>query len=357
MTSSRSSSDARRRVAHAVDLLVDRGFLLDIGVGARDVGLRLVIVVVGDEILDRVVGKERAELAVELRRQGLVGRENQRRALRRLDHLGHGEGLARAGDAEQHLGAVVAAHPFHQLDDRLRLVASRLEIRLDDEAKPALGLVRPGRAVRHPRALAELGPPLAQQPVERLLRGDGGDAACYLPLQGGGRPRSARSGGGDASCPARYRYPLHPACLRRATLSLQRGVVEPAAPPPRSPTPGPGRDRAARAGSCPHSPSAAPREDPLGVEARALWAAAKSARRSNELSGGGFSPVCEPTPAVPFSMPGLSSFSSAGAMAGSCSRAALARVGWAGSRGFLGRSGGFAIAGIWAAAARLSPRP
>ena len=49
---------ARRRVAHAVDLLVDRGFLLDVGVGARDVGLGLVVVVVGDEILDRVVGEE-----------------------------------------------------------------------------------------------------------------------------------------------------------------------------------------------------------------------------------------------------------------------------------------------------------
>ena len=99
---------ARRRVAHAVDLLVDRGFLLDIGVGARDVGFRLVVVVIGDEILHRVVGEEAPELAVELRRQRLVRREDQRRALRRLDHLRHGEGLARAGDAEQHLRAVVA---------------------------------------------------------------------------------------------------------------------------------------------------------------------------------------------------------------------------------------------------------
>ena len=98
---------AGRGVAHAVDLLVDRGFLLDIGVGARDVGLGLVIVVVGDEILDRVVGEEALELAVELRRQRLVGGEDQRRPLRRLDHLGHGEGLARAGDAEQHLVALV----------------------------------------------------------------------------------------------------------------------------------------------------------------------------------------------------------------------------------------------------------
>ena len=51
---------ARRRVAHAVDLLVDRGVLLDIGVGARHVGFGLVVVVVGDEILDRVVGEERS---------------------------------------------------------------------------------------------------------------------------------------------------------------------------------------------------------------------------------------------------------------------------------------------------------
>ena len=94
---------ARRRVAHAVDLLVDRGFLLDVGVGARDVGFRLVVVVIGDEILDRVVGEEALELAVELRGQRLVRREDEGRALRRLDHLGHGEGLAGAGDAEQHL--------------------------------------------------------------------------------------------------------------------------------------------------------------------------------------------------------------------------------------------------------------
>ena len=98
-------------------------FLLDIGVGARDVGFRLVIVVIGDEIFDRVVGKEAPELAIELRRQRLVGREDQRRALRLLDHLRHGEGLARAGDAEQHLGAVVALHALDQLGDRLRLVA------------------------------------------------------------------------------------------------------------------------------------------------------------------------------------------------------------------------------------------
>ena len=74
---------ARRRVAHAVDLLVDRGFLLDIGVGPRHIGFGLVVIVVGDEILDRVLREEALHLAIELRRQRLVGREDERRALGR----------------------------------------------------------------------------------------------------------------------------------------------------------------------------------------------------------------------------------------------------------------------------------
>ena len=209
---------ARRRMAHAVDLLVDRAFLLDIGVGARDVGFRLVVVVIGNEILHRVVGKERLELAVELRGERLVGREDERGPLRRLDHLGHGEGLARAGDAEQHLRAVVALHAFHQVLDRLRLIALRFEVGGDGEPHAAFGFFRPRRAVRRPHlgvaaGTGEFRPPLAQQPVERLLAGQPSEAALlrrqvgarqavfslflHLPLEGGGRSRGARSGGGE----------------------------------------------------------------------------------------------------------------------------------------------------------------
>ena len=170
---------ARRGVAHAVDLLVDRRFLLDIGVGARDVGLRLVIVVVGDEVLDRVVGEEALELAVELRRQRLVGGEDQRRALRRLDHLGHGEGLARAGDAEQHLVALVSDDSLDQFVDRVRLVALGLEFRGDLEPPTAFRLVRPRRPVRRPRRpVADVGVAEFEQRLQRFgRRGRAGQAA------------------------------------------------------------------------------------------------------------------------------------------------------------------------------------
>ena len=166
---------ARRRVAHAVDLLVDRGFLLDKGVGARDVGLRLVVVVVGDEILDRVVREELLELGIELRGERLVGREDQRRALRLLDHLGHGEGLAGAGDAEQHLGAVVLADAGDEIADGGRLVAGRLEIGDHPDRLAAFGLFRAGRAVRHPE-LAVLVQRIAGFDQRREGGDGGGDA-------------------------------------------------------------------------------------------------------------------------------------------------------------------------------------
>jgi hypothetical protein len=51
-------------------------FLLDEGVGARHVGLGLVVVVIGDEILDRVVREEVLELGIELGGQRLVRRQD-----------------------------------------------------------------------------------------------------------------------------------------------------------------------------------------------------------------------------------------------------------------------------------------
>ena len=45
-------------VAQLINLIVSAGVLLDVGVGARQVGLRLVVVKVGDEVFDGVLGEE-----------------------------------------------------------------------------------------------------------------------------------------------------------------------------------------------------------------------------------------------------------------------------------------------------------
>ena len=119
---------ARRRQAQAVDLLVDLHLLLDVGVRARNVCFRLVVVVVGDEVLDGVVGQELAHFGIELRGQRFVMRQDQRRLLHLFHDLGHGKGLAAAGHAEQHLLAHTLAHTLRELGDRLWLISRRLEL-------------------------------------------------------------------------------------------------------------------------------------------------------------------------------------------------------------------------------------
>ena len=141
-------------VAHAVDLLVDGRFLLDVGVGARDVGLGLVVVVVGDEVLDGVVGEEALHLAVELGGQRLVGGEDQGRALGAGDDLRDGVGLARAGDAEQDLVGLAVVGGLDEIGDGGGLVAGGLVGRDEAEGDAAFGLCGPDRAVGLPGGVA-----------------------------------------------------------------------------------------------------------------------------------------------------------------------------------------------------------
>ena len=67
--------------AELVELFVDGGFFFDEEVAGGDVGFGLVVVVVGDEVLDGVVGEEVFELVVELGGEGLVVREDEGGAL------------------------------------------------------------------------------------------------------------------------------------------------------------------------------------------------------------------------------------------------------------------------------------
>ena len=90
-------------VAQALDLVVDGGVLFDEGVRVGDIGLRLIVVIVGHEVFHGVFREEGPELLAQLGRQGLVVGQHQGGPLDPLDDLGHGVGLAAASDAQQHL--------------------------------------------------------------------------------------------------------------------------------------------------------------------------------------------------------------------------------------------------------------
>ena len=83
----------------AVDLIIGRCVLGNIGIRVGDIGLRLVVIVVGDKILHGVVGEKLLEFRTKLGCQCLIVGQHQRRPLDLLNDLGHGVGLAGAGDA------------------------------------------------------------------------------------------------------------------------------------------------------------------------------------------------------------------------------------------------------------------
>jgi hypothetical protein len=112
----------RGRVAQPIDLLVDGRVLLDVEVLGGDVGLGLVVVVVGDEVLDRVVGEEGAELVAQLGGQRLVVGEHERGLLDALDDPRHRHRLARAGGAQQGDEGLSGADALGDAVDRLGLI-------------------------------------------------------------------------------------------------------------------------------------------------------------------------------------------------------------------------------------------
>ena len=94
---------AHGREAHSLNLFVHARILLDERVGARDVGLRLIIIEVADEIFDGVFRKKPLEFRVKLGSQSFVMRDDQRRPLDIFDYIRDGKRFSRAGHAEKRL--------------------------------------------------------------------------------------------------------------------------------------------------------------------------------------------------------------------------------------------------------------
>gem|GEM_PF-2367954 len=114
--------------AHPVDFVVDRDFLGDIRVGGGEVGLGLVVIVIGNEVFDGVAREEAAELLEELGGQGLIVGDHEDRAVGPGDDVGHRERLSRSRHAHQDLVEKPPVESFREVFDRPDLVALGIEI-------------------------------------------------------------------------------------------------------------------------------------------------------------------------------------------------------------------------------------
>ena len=106
------SRHQRRGGAHAefVDFVIDTQVFLYIGVRRRDIGFRLIIVVVGYEVFHRVVREESLEFTIQLGGERLVVAQDESGPLKALDDVRHRESFTRSGHPEK--GHIL--HPFRQ---------------------------------------------------------------------------------------------------------------------------------------------------------------------------------------------------------------------------------------------------
>ena len=112
-------------VAQPVNFLIHRRVLLDIGIRMGNIGLRLVIVVVGDKVLHCIVGEKLPELGTKLSCQGFVMGQHQGGAVYLFNDGGHGKGLTGAGHAQKGLLPQPQFNSLGQFCNGLRLIAGR----------------------------------------------------------------------------------------------------------------------------------------------------------------------------------------------------------------------------------------
>ena len=82
-----------------VNFFVDGGILFDVGICMSNVGFRLVVIVIGNEILNRIIGEEFPELRTKLGSKGLIMGKNQCGAVQLFNNRCHSEGLTGTGYA------------------------------------------------------------------------------------------------------------------------------------------------------------------------------------------------------------------------------------------------------------------
>ncbi len=131
ITSDRSKMRARGFKTQAIDMIIDGRIFFDISIGRRDIGFGLIVIVIGDEILNRVFRKELLVLRVELCGQNFIGRQNQRGFLNLRDDVRGRERFAAAGDAQENLMARAVANTLDQFLNGCGLVAGRFEGRFE----------------------------------------------------------------------------------------------------------------------------------------------------------------------------------------------------------------------------------
>ncbi|CAG5146359.1 Uncharacterised protein [Streptococcus pneumoniae] len=110
-------------MAKLVNLVIDRTILLNIGIARRDIGLWLVIIIVGYEILNCIFREKFLKLPIELTSQSFIVGNNQSWFIDFRNDLTHSIGLPCSSRPHQNLSFFSPLNVIHQLLDSLGLIS------------------------------------------------------------------------------------------------------------------------------------------------------------------------------------------------------------------------------------------
>ena len=113
-------------VAKPVNLFVDGGILFDVCIRRGNVGLRLIVIVIRDEVFHPAIREESLQFAAQLGSKSLVVGNHQSGLLHLFNHRGHGKGFAGTCYTQQHLALHAFLNASAQCLNGLWLIAAGL---------------------------------------------------------------------------------------------------------------------------------------------------------------------------------------------------------------------------------------
>ena len=119
----------RCRMAQLVDHFVNGSIFLDVCITGGNIRFRLVVVIITDEIFNRVIREKCFEFIVQLGRQGFIGCQDQGRSGHRRDHMGHCEGFTGSGNTQQHMVQMTGLDIVFERLDGAGLITLRFKLR------------------------------------------------------------------------------------------------------------------------------------------------------------------------------------------------------------------------------------
>ena len=102
----------RGRKAQLINFIIDRRIFRNISVRLWHIRFRLIIIIVGNKILDGILREKFFHFSVQLPRQCLVVGNNQRWLIQCLNDICHRKGLSRTGHTQQRFKLVAFFESF-----------------------------------------------------------------------------------------------------------------------------------------------------------------------------------------------------------------------------------------------------